>query len=369
MKKSAFNTPLVDHMYTADPAVKVYNGKLYIYPSHDLGNDNPDDGSGDHFWMEDYHVFSMDDIDAPCVGHGEALHIKDVPWAKEQMWDNDVAFKNGKYYMYFPSKDKDGIFRIGVAISDTPEGPFVPEPNYMEGAYSIDPHVFIDDDGKAYMYYGGLWGGQMEKWQTGEYVQGPPANQPGIDGPQGDEPALLPYMAELNDDMVSMKGEPHRIKILDENGELLKAGDTERRFFEASWLHKFNGKYYFSYSTGDTHNLCYAVGDNPFGPFTYKGVLLEPVIGWTNHHSVVEFKGKWYLFYHDSTVSGGHTQLRGMKFTEMEIAEDGTITTMVPYKTDEEILSAASLMLKKSDLETVKEAFNLDDSLVEQLKK
>jgi len=367
MKKSAFNTPLVDYMYTADPAVKVFDGKLYIYPSHDLGNENPDDGSGDHFWMEDYHVFSMDDIDAPCVDHGQVLHLDDVSWAHGQMWDNDVASKNGKYYMYFPAKDKDGIFRIGVAISETPEGPFVPEPNYIEELFSIDPHVFIDDDERAYIYYGGLWGGQMEKWQTGEFIQGPPNNQPGIDGPKGDEPSLLPYMAELNDDMVSVK-QLHRIEILDENGELLKAGDNARRFFEASWMHKFNGKYYFSYSTGDTHNLCYAEGDNPFGPFTYKGVLLEPVIGWTNHHSVVEFKGRWYLFYHDSTISGGHTQLRGMKFTEIEIAENGTITTMTAYQTEAEILSAASLMLKKSDLETVKAAFNLTEDQISKLK-
>jgi len=133
-------------------------------------------------------------------------------------------------------------------------------------------------------------------------------------------------------------------------------------------MHKFNGKYYLSYSTGDTHNLCYAEADNPFGPFTYKGVLLEPVIGWTNHHSVVEWKGKWYLFYHDSTISGGHTQLRGIKFTEMDIAKDGTITTMTAYKTDEEILEAASLMLQKSDLETVIAAFKLDENMAQKLK-
>ena len=367
MKKSAYSKLLVNHMYTADPAVKVFNNKLYIYPSHDLGNENPDDGSGDHFWMEDYHVFSMDDIDSPCIDHGQAIHLDDVPWAHAQMWDNDVAEKDGKYYMYFPSKDKDGIFRIGVAISEKPEGPFIPEPLPMEGIFSIDPHVFKDDDGKYYMYYGGLWGGQMEKWITGEFVQGAPANQPGIDGPQGDEPALLPYMAELNDDMLSAKA-IHRLEILDENGELLKAGDNERRFFEASWMHKFNGKYYLSYSTGDTHNLCYAEGESPFGPFTYKGVLLEPVIGWTNHHSVVEFKDKWYLFYHDSVLSGGHTQLRGIKFTELEIAEDGTITTNVAYKTEEEILEAASIMLKKSDLETVAAAFNLTEEQVAKLK-
>jgi len=217
------------------------------------------------------------------------------------------------------------------------------------------------------MYYGGLWGGQMEKWQTGVYVQGPPFTQPGVDGPQGDESALLPYMAVLSDDMLQAQS-IHRIEILGENGELLKASDTDKRFFEASWMHKFNGKYYFSYSTGDTHNLCYAEGDDPFGPFTYKDVLLEPVIGWTNHHSVVEFRGKWYLFYHDSTISGGHTQLRGIKFTELEISEDGTITPMSAYHTEEEILKAASLMLEKSDLDTVAVAFGLDEKLQEKLK-
>jgi len=173
-------------------------------------------------------------------------------------------------------------------------------------------------------------------------------------------------MAVLTDDMLQAESF-HRIQILDEKGVPLTAGDNERRFFEASWMHKFNGKYYLSYSTGDTHNLCYAEADNPFGPFTYKGVLLEPVIGWTNHHSVVEWGGKWYLFYHDSITSGGHTQLRNIKFTELEIAEDGTITTNVAYQTEEEILSAAAVMLEKSDLETVKNAFRLSDELAAKL--
>ena len=369
MKKSAFNTPLVEHMYTADPSAHVFNGKLYIYPSHDLGNDNPDDGSGNHFWMEDYHVFSMDDIDAPCVDHGQALHIKDVPWAKEQMWAPDANTKNGKYYFYFPAKDKDGIFRIGAAVGDKPEGPFIPEPNYIEGSFSIDPAVFIDEDERAYMYVGGLWGGQLEKWQTGTFVQGPPDNQPGIDGPKGDEPALTPWVAEMNDDMVSLKVKPRYIEILDENGDPIKASDTDRRFFEAPWIHKFNGKYYLSYSTGDTHFLCYAESESPFGPFTYKGRILEPVVGWTTHQSIVEFNDKWYLFYHDSTISGGHTQLRGMKFTELEISEDGTITPMYPYTNDEEKLSAANLMYDKgADLETIAKTFNLDENLIEQLK-
>ena len=108
----------------------------------------------------------------------------------------------------------------------------------------------------------------------------------------------------------------------------MKAGQTERRFFEASWMHRYNDKYYFSYSTGDTHLLCYAIGDNPYGPFTYQGVILTPVVGWTTHHSIVEFKGKWYLFHHDSTPSGGKTWLRSLKVVELEYNPDGTIVTI-----------------------------------------
>jgi hypothetical protein len=84
-------------------------------------------------------------------------------------------------------------------------------------------------------------------------------------------------------------------------------------------MHKYNGKYYFSYSTGDTHLLCYAIGDNPYGPFVYQGVILTPVIGWTTHHAIAEFKGKWYLFYHDCVPSGGKTWLRSLKVVELNM--------------------------------------------------
>ncbi|MCL2077545.1 MAG: glycoside hydrolase family 43 protein [Oscillospiraceae bacterium] len=325
-KNSKPKTPLVTHIYTADPSAHVFEGKLYIYPSHDLGNDKPDDGSGDHFKMEDYHVLSMDDIDAPCIDHGEAIHIKDVPWASEQMWAPDAAYKNGKYYFYFPAKDKEGIFRIGAATSDKPSGPFKPEPNYIPGTFSIDPAVFIDDDGRAYMYVGGLWGGQLEKWQTGTFNP-----EAGTDSPSGDQPALGVLIAEMNDDMLTLKEPLKESKMLDKDGSFIKAGDTDRRFFEAPWVHKYNGKYYLSYSTGDTHFLCYAISDSPKGPFTYGGRILEPVIGWTTHQSIVEFKGKWYLFYHDSSLSGGATPLRCIMFREIKYNDDGTIQTMKPY--------------------------------------
>ena len=123
--------------------------------------------------------------------------------------------------------------------------------------------------------------------------------------------------------------EPVReIRILDENGEPIGQQDRERRFFEASWMHKYRGTYYFSYSTGDTHLLVYATGDNPYGPFTYRGVILTPVVGWTTHHSILEYKGKWWMFYHDSTLSEGKTHLRSVKVRELKYRADGSIETM-----------------------------------------
>jgi hypothetical protein len=126
--------------------------------------------------------------------------------------------------------------------------------------------------------------------------------------------------------------EPREIGILDEKGNPLLAGDNKRRFFEASWMHKHDGRYYFSYSTGDTHFICYATGDNPYGPFTYRGRILAPVIGWTTHHSICEFKGRWYLFYHDSVLSGGVTHLRSIKMTPLNHKPDVSIETIQPYR-------------------------------------
>lgn len=318
MKKARY---LVDHIYTADPAAHVFEGKLYIYPSHDIESGIPENDLGDHFDMRDYHVLSMEDVDGKVTDHGVALDIKDVPWAGRQMWDTDAAYKDGKYYLYFPAKDKTDIFRIGVAVSDRPEGPFIPEPHPIIGSYSIDPCVFRDDDGKFYMYFGGLWGGQLQRYRNNKAQEC--GNEPG-----DDEPALCARVVALSDDMLGFTGEPRDVLILDENGEPLKAGDHERRFFEASWMHRYNGKYYFSYSTGNTHLLCYATGDNPFGPFTYQGVILTPVVGWTTHHSIVEYRGQWYLFHHDSVPSGGKTWLRSSKVVELEYEADGRIKTI-----------------------------------------
>ena len=331
MSKAEQNKPLVTNIFTADPSARVFNGKIYIYPSHDLAKDVVDNDNGDQYSMEDYHVLRMDSLDSECVDCGEVLHENEVEWVSHQMWAPDCICKNGKYYLFFPAKDKEGIFRIGVATCDTPDGKFVPEKTEIIGSYSIDPALLIDDDGRNYMYCGGLWGGQLEKWQTGSFVAGDPDMIPGADGPQGDENALGPLVGELNDDMVSLKSPLQHITILDENGEPLKAKDEDRRFFEDCWIHKYNGKYYLSYSTGTTHYIVYATSDSPVGPFTYAGRILEPVLGWTTHHSIVEINGKWYLFYHDCELSGGINSRRCVKYCELFYNEDGTIKTITPY--------------------------------------
>ncbi len=322
---NAISDPLVTDMYTADPSAHVFEGKIYIYPSHDIESGIPQDDLGSHFAMEDYHVFSMESIDGEVTDHGVAVDVKDVPWASRQMWAPDAAEKDGTYYLYFPAKDEEGVFRIGVAHGDSPSGPFTPEPEPIAGSYSIDPAVFKDSDGSYYMYLGGIWGGQLQRWSIGNYV-----NENTY--PADTEAALTPKVARLSDDMTSFAEDLKDVQIRDENGEPLTTGDNERRFFEAAWVHKYQDKYYFSYSTGDTHYIAYATGDSPYGPFTYQGVILNPVLGWTNHHSIVEFKGKWYLFYHDTELSGGQTHLRNIKVTELTHNSDGSIETIDPYR-------------------------------------
>ncbi len=330
LRDRAISQPIVEHIYTADPSAHVFDGRIYIYPSHDVESDVPFDDLGSHFAMEDYHVISMDSVDGPATDHGVALHVDDVEWAERQMWAPDAHEKDGKYYLFFPAKDYDGIFRIGVAVSDSPVGPFVAQPAAIKGSFSIDPAVYRDHGGEYYMYFGGIWGGQLQRWREGVYRadgEGPLAHLPA-----DDEPALCPKVARMTDDLLEFAEEPRDLVILDEEGAPLLQGDNDRRFFEAAWMHYYQGKYYFSYSTGDTHYICYAMGDSPYGPFTYAGRILEPVVGWTSHHSICEVDGRWYLFYHDSSLSEGVTHLRSIKVAEITYDEEGRIETLQPYR-------------------------------------
>ncbi len=298
LNKKAISQPLVSHIYTADPSAHVFDGKIYIYPSHDVDAGDAFDDLGSHFAMEDYHILSMDNPTAETIDHGVALHVKDVPWADKQMWAPDASEKDGTYYLFFPAKGHDGIFRIGVATSASPTGPFKPQPEAIKKSFSIDPAVFKDDDRSYYMYFGGIWGGQLQRWRTGAF-KSEQAESPVAFLPEDHETALCAKIVKLRDDLLEFAETPKDIVI--------------------------------SYSTGDTHYICYAIGDNPYGPFTYAGRILEPVVGWTSHHSICQFKNKWYLFYHDSSLSKGVTHLRSVKVTELIHDENGFIQTIKPY--------------------------------------
>jgi beta-xylosidase len=228
--------------------------------------------------------------------------------------------KNGKYYLYFSLKDQNDVFHIGVAIADKPEGPFIPQPDPIRGSYSIDPCVF-EDNGSHYMYFGGLWGGQLQRYKDNKALEFAHL-------PEGDELALPSRVVKLTDDMLGFAEEPRPLEIFNPDGTPLKASQSDIRFFEASWMHKYEGTYYFSYSTGDTHHLCYATSNNPYGPFNYQGIILTPVVGWTTHHAIAEFKGKWYLFHHDCVPSNGKTWLRSLKVVELNYDENGRILTI-----------------------------------------
>jgi hypothetical protein len=317
------NAPLVSHLYTADPAAHVIDGRIYLYPSHDIDAGITDGTDGNHFAMRDYHVFSKDRVGSPVTDHGVSLRLEDVPWASRQLWAPDAARVNGRTYLYFPARDREGVFRIGVATGASPAGPFKAEPAPIEGAFSIDPAVYGDDDGTYYLYFGGLAGGQLQRWPVNTYT-------PDATFPPGDAPASAPRVARLRPDMLGLAEPARDVLLLDPEGRPLTSGDEDRRFFEGAWLHKHRGLYYFSYSTGTTHRICYATGTSPYGPFTYRGVILKPVKGWTTHGSIVRHEGRWYLFYHDSQLSG-KSNLRNVKVTELHHLPDGTIQTIDPF--------------------------------------
>lgn len=283
--------PFIRHMYTADPSGRVFNDTLFVYPSHDTD-------TATNFYMVDWHVFSTTDMKS-WTDHGVALSLDDVDWASKNAWAPDCAYKNGKYYFYYPT-DKD---YIGVAVAERPTGPFHDPlgkplisrqtPGVINNRDLIDPGVFIDDDGSAYLYFG----------------------------------QLVVNMVKLNDDMISFEGPVHILEGVDD-------------FFEAVWVHKYKNRYYISYS--GRGQILYAMSDSPYGPFEYKGVILDKVNSGTNHHSVVEYKGQWYLFYHNADLFLGsdppehEKRYRGFRRSicvdYLYYNEDGTIQQVIPTR-------------------------------------
>ena len=293
--KAHAQNPLVRNQFTADPTARVFNNRLYVYPSHDIPCT---EGKGRIGWfcMEDYHVFSSDNL-TDWTDHGVIVQQNEVPWAKKDnyaMWAPDCIYRNGKYYFYFPTMPNDttGIgrgFTIGVAVADKPEGPYTPEAKPIKNVRGIDPNVFIDKDGQAYLY-----------WSAGHL-----------------------FGAKLKENMVELDSE---VKILSEF--------PSKGLKEGPYLFERNGIYYMTYPHVEDkiERLEYATSNNPLGPFKFAGVIMdESETGcWTNHQSIVEFKNQWYLFYHHNDYSPKFDKNRAIRADSLFFNADGTIKKVKP---------------------------------------
>jgi hypothetical protein len=285
--------PLITDQYSADPSARVFGDSVYVYPSHDI---LATEGHGRVGWfcMEDYHVFSSANL-TDWTDHGVIVTQNKVPWVKPNsysMWAPDCIFRNGKYYFYFPTSPQDTSygrgFAIGVAVADKPYGPFYPQPQPIRGVHGIDPNVFIDKDGQAYLYYA-----------------------------QGNL-----YVAKLKDNMMELASEPEIIQNLPNKG--LKEGP---------YLFERNGIYYLTYPhvADKTEQLEYATSRSPLGPFKVTGVIMdESPECWTNHQSMIQYKGQWYLFYHHNDLSPKFDKARSVRADSLFFNADGTIRKIIP---------------------------------------
>jgi hypothetical protein len=287
--------PIVRTQYSADPSARVFGDKVYLFPSHDI---LATEGKGRVGWfcMEDYHVFSSSNL-ADWTDHGVIVQQNNVPWVRPNsysMWAPDCIERNGKYYFYFPTSPKDTItfgrgFTIGVAIADKPEGPYVPQETPIKGVRGIDPNVFIDKDGQAYLY-----------WSAGNI-----------------------YAAKLKENMTELASDVVTLKDLPTKG--LKEGP---------YLFERNGIYYltFPHVENKIERLEYSTSNNPLGPFKMTGVIMDesPTGCWTVHHSVIQFKNQWYLFYHDRDYSPGFDKARSVRVDSLFFNDDGTIKKVIP---------------------------------------
>ena len=296
--------PIIRDQYSADPTARVFNGKMYVYPSHDIVS--PVEPEKKWFSMEDYHVFSSENL-TDWTDHGVIVTQNKVPWVRRDsyaMWAPDCVEKDGQYYFYFPAAPRDTThrgFAIGVAVADRPEGPFMPMWRPIEGINGIDPCVLVDPkDGKSYIYWAG-----MGMW-----------------------------MARLKDNMMELDSKPEPVKNLPDG------------FKEGPFVFERKGKYYYTFPwvRDSTETLAYAMGDSPMGPFEFKGVIMEesPVACWTNHHSIVEYKGQWYLFYHHNDYSPDFDKLRSVRVDKLYFNADGTIRQVKPTLRGVGISSARS---------------------------
>ena len=301
---SIAQNPVIRDQFSADPTARVFNNRVYLYPSHDILP--PDGQRQDWFCMEDYHVFSSENL-TDWTDHGVIVSQNQVPWVKPDsysMWAPDCVYRNGKYYFYFPSAPKQGFgFGVGVAIADNPEGPFIPEPEPIKGINGIDPCVLQASDGNAYIFWGA---GRCAK--------------------------LKPNMKELADDTPTEKVKWGMREFEMKGVNCLK--DLPNRQAEGPFVFEHNGNYYLTYPyvRENTEVLGYAISKNPMGPYEYKGLIMsEHVNGcWTNHHSIVNYKDQWYLFYHHNDFSPRDDKRRSVCIEKLYFNADGTIQEVKP---------------------------------------
>jgi len=286
--------PIITDQFTADPSARVFNGKVYVYPSHDIPC-TEERGRVGWFCMEDYHVFSSSNL-TDWIDHGVIVSQNQIKWVDStsySMWAPDCIYRNGKYYFYFPTRASDTTygrgFSIGVAVSNNPYGPFTPQQEPIKNVHGIDPNPFIDNDGQAYLYWS----------------------------------ARNLYVAKLKENMTELDSEPLIIPNLPEIG--LKEGP---------YLFERKGIYYLTYPhvENKTERLEYAISDNPLGPFKVTGVIMDesPNGCWTNHQSIIEFKDQWYLFYHQNDLSPDFDKNRSIRVDSLFFNEDGTIQKVIP---------------------------------------
>lgn len=283
--------PLIMDQFTADPTARIFEGKVYVYPSHDIKAPPGYKGKPNWFVMEDYHVFSSENL-TDWQDHGVIVSQTEVEWADPgaySMWAPECVFKDGKYYFYFPAIAKSGGFKIGVAIADRPHGPFKPVATAIAGVDGIDPSVLIDKDGSAYLYY------SLNKI----------------------------FVARLKPNMLEIEGEPQVIANLPTKGLL-----------EGPFVFERNGTYYLTYPhvENKTERLEYAMSKSPLGPFQPAGVILDESESgcWTVHHSILDYMGQSYLFYHDKDLSPAFDKNRAIRADKLFFNADGTIRKVIP---------------------------------------
>jgi len=292
--------PIIRDQFSADPTARVFNNKVYLYPSHDIFP--PEGQRQDWFCMEDYHVFSSENL-TDWTDHGVIVTQNKVPWVRPDsysMWAPDCVERNGKYYFYFPSTPAGAMrgFGVGVAVADSPVGPFVCEPEPIKGINGIDPCVLQASDGNAYIFWGA---GRCAK--------------------------LKDNMKELADDTPKEK-----VKWGEREFEMMGVNclkDLPNRQAEGPFAFEANGWYYLTYPyvREKTEVLGYAMSKNPMGPYEYKGLIMaeQPNGCWTNHHSIINYKGQWYLFYHHNYFSPSDDKRRSACIEKLYFNPDGTI--------------------------------------------